>query len=355
MAFVDSEDADWDMLGEDTLLNKGGGDSAGWGDGVDASLYTTNISGVSSDLRAKAKEMARQIIGEKKGGARRQNNSNNVVPAYVLYHMFNTYITHHMTTNSVPVPTVDDTVAKISSAEEAMKILQLQHKKQQQQAKKQQRPAMSTKENERAAYDFCKAQLSRVRANLRKFGEPNPGQCGKFLRMLTSGLVERLRFPRPAVRGPCSQAFKNCSWDIRKNRSVVGSRPPKGSDLELLVFRLVSFFAKIFGEAAPPAAPKRAPMRGGSRRGQPRRRHQRNGGGVSSNNNNQDKGESGDDKTRKPRRGGNNRRRQNARTRRNSKNVPGGSTRQNTNGGTRKTRPRGGVRGAGGRDNGNKN
>lgn len=77
MAFND--DDDWDMLGEDAQL-KGEQDAAGWG--VDSSLYTTNLSGVSNDLRAKAKEMARQIIGEKKGGVRRQMN-NAPAPSYV--------------------------------------------------------------------------------------------------------------------------------------------------------------------------------------------------------------------------------------------------------------------------------
>ena len=77
MAYDDDED--WDMLGEDSQLK--GEDAAGWG--VDSSLYTTNLSGVSSDLREKAKAMARQMMGEKKGGARRQM-SNVPVPSYVV-------------------------------------------------------------------------------------------------------------------------------------------------------------------------------------------------------------------------------------------------------------------------------
>ena len=77
MAYDDDED--WDMLGEDSQLK--GEDAAGWG--VDSSLYTTNLSGVSSDLREKAKAMARQMMGEKKGGARRQM-SNVPAPSYVM-------------------------------------------------------------------------------------------------------------------------------------------------------------------------------------------------------------------------------------------------------------------------------
>ena len=246
-------------------------------------------------------------------------------------------------TYSIPTPS-NDAALSVTSAEDAMKMLALQHKKQQQQQKK---PAMSTKDNERAAYDFSKEQLARVRANLRKFGEPNPAQCGKFLRKLTSGLVQRLRFPRPAIRGPVSQAFKNCSWDIRKNRSVPGSRPPKGSDLELLVFRLVSIFAKIFGDPAPTAAPKRAPMRGGSRRGPPRNRNRRNGARKNMND------EKSDEKK------GNNTRRNGNRRRRNAKPREEGASsttrRRNNNARRAYTRPRGGVRGSGGRDNGNKN
>ena len=192
----------------------------------------------------------------------------------------------------------------------------------------------------------------RVRANLLKFGVPNPAQCGKFLRLLTIGIVQRLRFPRPAVRGPVSQAFKNCSWDIRKNRSVPGSRPPKGSDLELLVFRLVSIFAKIFGDPAPTAAPKRAPMRGGSRRGPPRNRNRRNGG-ARKNMNDEKSDEKKGDTTTTTRRNGN-RRRRNAKPREGG--ASGSSTRRQYNNAKRAyTRPRGGVRGSGGRDNGNKN
>ena len=84
-------DEDWDMLGEDSLLKdqSSGGGSEGWGQGVDSNLYTTNISGVSSDLRAKAKAMARQIIGEKKGGSKFGNTK---MKAPYVYHTFLNYI-----------------------------------------------------------------------------------------------------------------------------------------------------------------------------------------------------------------------------------------------------------------------
>ena len=97
--------------------------------------------------------------------------------AFVRYVSLSLSLSHTHTikhTHSIPTPS-NDAALSVTSAEDAMKMLALQHKQQQQQQKK---PATSTKDNERAAYDFSKEQLARVRANLRKFGEPNPAQCG---------------------------------------------------------------------------------------------------------------------------------------------------------------------------------
>ena len=163
----------------------------------------------------------------------------------------------------------------MSSAEDALKILAEKRRREEAAAKaaaeaSAPKPQMSTKEDELAAYKYVQGQLNLVRNLRRKFGEPNPVQCGRFLKRLTAGLIKHLRFPRPDVRNPVSTLFKECSWEIRQNRSVRNSKPPSGDQLEDLAFALVCFFAKRFGEKCPTrlSAP-RAPKRGGSRRRNP--------------------------------------------------------------------------------------
>eukprot|EP00939_MAST-03C_sp_MAST-3C-sp1_P001232 g1232.t1 len=259
-------DDDWDMLGEDGNLNQA--DDDGWG--VDSEMFTTKLSGVSATLRKKAAEMARQI---------RKDKSSSRLPFIAP---------------AAPVVASDKKEVAVSSAEDALKILAAQQKKAKSTtsstpvtapvAPQSETPKMSTEADERAALRGLRVQLNRVRTLLRKFGEPSPVQCGRFLKRLTAGLIKTLRYPRPDVRGPVSKLFLECSWEIRRNRSVRGSRPPSGKKLEHLLVRLVSFFAKRFGERGPSVVPKKTPLRGGSRRRDPvRRKHKPTGAEDSQN------------------------------------------------------------------------
>jgi len=247
-------DDDWDMLGEDANLG-GAAEDDGWG--VNSEMFTTKLTGVSESLRQKAADMARQI---------RSGKTN--------------YAAKGSTNEDVFVPDiVGESETNISSAEDALKLLAMKQKEAAAAPpappanKVSKKPQMSTKEDERAALKGLRKQLSIVREKLRKFGNPSPVQCGKFLKMLTAGLIKTLRYPRPDVRGPVTKYFRDCSWEIRQNRSVRGSRPPTGAKLENLLVQLVSFFAKRFGEPVPaPKGPKKAFVRGGSRRNNPSRR-----------------------------------------------------------------------------------
>lgn len=327
-------------------------------------MFTTQLGTYSEEDRKRAMDLARQIRGERKSNRHALMSSNSRFGS-------------GFTTSAqppLPVTAAQESAIKVSSQEDALKLLATQHGStvKKQQPPRPSQPRTSTVQDERNAYALVKDQLARVRSLLRRHGNPTPVQCGRFLKRLTSNLIATLRFPKPDVRGPVSNAFKACAWEIRHNRSVVGSRPPTGAQLETLLYTLVAFFAKRFGEPGPTKAAVKTQIRGGSRRKGPQKKyHQQHNNGTRRNNNRNrqrkdDAPSESNQGTIKDRNGGEwiqGKGRTNARRHRRRAGQKGGMNvsqrrhvgvrvSQTSGGGGGRRRHRGGVRGEGGRDAG---